>query len=106
MIYVVRTWLIHFDINFRAGKNRQTWQCYLTEAEANDWYSKNRHRWGNWKWLSKRFVFTYIILCIIVLAPLVIAIFEPDSQIVQEHEIQELVYLFVILVFTVAPIYI
>ena len=59
LLTTTRVWLLYFDLKYTESIiEREWWQ----ELETQDWYIKNRKKWGSWKrWLWK------VILIVIIL---------------------------------------
>eukprot|EP01083_Nonionella_stella_P047704 127677_1 len=73
-ITVLRVWLIHFDIKHALHKSTQDWQILLgSTVDKEDWFSRNKSKWGNWKWLLKIFIFSWCILSVCTMIPSIVS---------------------------------
>ena len=69
----------------------------LSTDGCDDWYSQNKHKWGNWRWLCKIALFVWIILSISIIMTLVL-----DSDLMEEYRIEEILYAFMIVLLAIS----
>ena len=61
-----RFWLSYYDIQFSISTSSREWQKFIdTDAQFDNWYFKNRKRYGDYTWTKKRFIIGTTALIII-----------------------------------------
>eukprot|EP01084_Bolivina_argentea_P209771 357242_1 len=78
IIILYRTWLTNFDINYTLIQKQRDWQILLRDKHdidniINDWYSLNKQKYGDWKWVIKYvFIPLFCILSFVMLFIMII----------------------------------
>eukprot|EP01084_Bolivina_argentea_P037852 69993_1 len=87
-----RVYLMHFEINYAVSMSTRDWKLLLSDTvKNNDFYSRNRNTFGNWKWVSKYFI-AYIIIGGSI--DMIITIFEHPKLFSVAHGLSQLIYIF------------
>eukprot|EP01084_Bolivina_argentea_P165609 287681_1 len=96
---ILRIWLVNYDIKIALAKSIHDWQLLLSDTvNQNDWYSINKNKWGNWKWLTKVSICCWCLLTLFIIIPFSVNSSDTISQLIH-------IFFLFILLFPIALIW-
>ena len=100
LCFLLRTWMLYFDHNYHLGRadvwRRNVGSIIERKQHRNDWFDQKKATFGNYAFIRKIMIFTWIILSIIMTTSL---------YFITNLVINELIFCFMIFLFVMLMIY-
>eukprot|EP01084_Bolivina_argentea_P060728 110933_1 len=90
IIIAFRIYLIHFNTKYAVIQSTLDWQSLLSDSvQSNDFYSRNRKTYGNWKYVIRYFILYGICASILEIT---VSILEHPKLLNISHTISKIIY--------------